>query len=161
MDLADAVLFNEGPAARYLAGFPRPTNEWTDPARRHRTAVDAAIAADSRWAASFAYRLQSGDVATVDAALLDLAKLARMQADRLFGPDEVARAEARAAGTDGVYVITPPYEQTSLDIVLHYIDVTYVIYIVAGDLTAEPGPTGRLLHEQFVYELATNLHTSH
>jgi hypothetical protein len=160
VDLADAVLFNEGPAAPYLAGFPRSTNVWTDSARRHRAGVDAAITADPHWAASFAYRLQGGDLGSVDAALLDLAKLARTEADRLFGPAEVNRAVERASRTDGLYVLQPPYQEMTLDIVLHQADVVVTVYILVSSLTAQPGPNGQLLHERLVYEVATNLRTT-
>jgi hypothetical protein len=157
VDLADAVLFDVGPASTYLARFQRPTNQWTDSARRHREAITEAIRADPAWSRSFARRLQSGDLPVVERALLELAILARAQADRLFGPAAVDRAVEVAHRGDGLFALTPPVHEHALDVVLQTFDVVVVAYILISSLTTEPGPQGQLLRDQLVHEIATKL----
>jgi hypothetical protein len=157
VDLADAVLFDDGPAAAYLVGFERPGNTWTDPARRHRAAVNDAIEADQRWARSFASRLQSGDRMAVDSALLDLAVLARAQADRLFGKDAVDKVIEAAHNGEILVALTPPTRQTSLDYLIQVTDAVIAVYTVVSSLTSEPA---RLLQDRLVNEIAAHLATS-
>src|SRR5688572_27985968 len=51
-ELADAVLFNEGPAARHLGSLGRGEVPWNDTLREGQKAVHEAIERDPRWARS-------------------------------------------------------------------------------------------------------------
>jgi hypothetical protein len=160
VDLADAVLFDLGPAAPFLDGVDRSHNAWTELGRRYRTVLIDAIRADARWGRSFAARLQSGDRATIDQALHDLGVLAHAQADQVYGVDTVDRAIGMGHVGEVVYVITPPFEDDSLDIVLENTSAVVMVYIVASWLTTDPGDPANLLRDQLVHEIATHLATS-
>jgi hypothetical protein len=156
VDLADAVLYGVGPAAGYLAGWDRKPTEWTDAAIRTRTAVDAAIAADQRWARSFAERLQSGDAKAVNAALEDLASFTRVVADRLFGKDAIDHAVIAAGGAgNGTYMYQYDWYYQYFWV---YEAFAWVMYWVFG-FTADPGTNGQLDRELLVREITVNLDT--
>jgi hypothetical protein len=92
-DLVDAVLFCEGPAARYLDPDGRPALVWSDGLRQIQRDVKAAVAATG--GIPLAERLQSGDPGQVDAALKDLGRIVREVLDRRFGRAEVEEAARR------------------------------------------------------------------
>jgi hypothetical protein len=94
VELSDAVLFDTGPAARHLAPLGRPPVTWSADMHEGRRAVTEAIARNPQWSEFFASRLQSGDPVRVDAAVRDLAALARAAYDRRFGVDVVNRSIA-------------------------------------------------------------------
>jgi hypothetical protein len=93
--ISDAVLFNQGPAAQYLAKLNRPQVTMTDDLTAIRTDIDTKLAADSAFASDFATRMQSGDPAQVQAALTDDAtSYIRPALDTQFGADAVDSAVA-------------------------------------------------------------------
>jgi hypothetical protein len=94
-DLADAVLFNEGPAARHLESLGRGQVPWNDVLREGQKAVHDAIDRDPRWARSFAARLQSGDPQRVQSSLEDLSKVTLGSLERVLGRDRVDEAVYR------------------------------------------------------------------
>jgi hypothetical protein len=158
-DLADAVLFDRGPAAPLLAGVDRTHTDWTDLGRRYRTNVTEAVRADDRWGRSFAARLQSGDRAAIDGALHDLGALARAEADRLYGRDTVERAIGTGDAGAAVYLLTPPFQEKSLDLVVENTSAIILVYTLASSFTTDPGEPASLLREQLVHEIATRLAT--
>jgi SdpC family antimicrobial peptide len=97
--LADAVMFAQGPAASRLVGTSRPALTMTAEAKSVRAKVDKAIAQDPAFAESFRLRLQSGDRIKVSAALSDLGKLVRSVLDQVYGSAGVNRQveQAKAA----------------------------------------------------------------
>jgi hypothetical protein len=100
VQLADGLLFKDGPATPYLASLDREPVRWTDPLRKARESVDEAISRDPKWGASFAQRIQSGDPNQVLRGLTDLSVLSRGVLDKLFGADVVDKAVATV--NDGI-----------------------------------------------------------
>jgi hypothetical protein len=94
-ELADAVLFNEGPAAKHLESLGRGQVPWNDALREGQKAVHEAIDRDPRWARSFAARLQSGDPQRVKASLEELSKVTLESLERALGRDRVDEAVYR------------------------------------------------------------------
>jgi hypothetical protein len=104
--ISDAVLFNQGPAARYLTRLNRPQVKMTDAMTAVRTDIDTKLAADSGFASSFASRMQSGDPVAVQAALGDIAKAyVRPALDNRFGAATVDAGLAAYASQLGQRLI--------------------------------------------------------
>lgn len=107
VELSDAVLFNEGKAARHLASLGRGQIPWTDTLRAGQRAINESIAKDQRWATEFAESLQSGDPVKVQGALRQLSERARDVLNRLWGNDVVDKAVDR--------LFTTVYTQSIVD----------------------------------------------
>lgn len=156
VDLADAVLYGEGPAASYIAGWERKPTEWTDSAVKTREAVQEAIVGDEKWSDSFAVRLQSGDAQLVDSALQDLATFTRVVADKLWGADAIDRAaEAAGAAGNGTYVYQYRVYYQFLWIYEAFAWVLYWVYGLSAEI--DPGKNGSLTRELLVREISVNL----
>lgn len=95
VQLSDAVLFNEGPAAPYLESLGRGRIPWTDTLREGQKAVNESIARNQ----GFAANLQSGDPARVRTALRDLSGAARDALNRRWGSAVVDEAVKRLFGS--------------------------------------------------------------
>jgi hypothetical protein len=100
VELANAILFDDGPAAGYLTALDRPPVEWNDNLTKTEQAVDAAVASDPKWAESFAAQTQSGDPNQIQGALNDLAVVSRQVAYDTFGKEEVDKELAAEPGAD-------------------------------------------------------------
>jgi hypothetical protein len=92
--LADAVLFDNGPAAPYIASLNRPAPVQDDRQITEEQAVNAAINANPGMAAQFQAEIQSGDPNQVKDALSQLGKVANTVYVNLFGQDTVSKAVA-------------------------------------------------------------------
>jgi hypothetical protein len=90
-DIADAVLFNDGPAAKYLAGLRLGTTQWTDELREIQHRIRAKVEADPEFAATFVARMQSGNPRDCAKAVSDLGQLARDVLYARYGRDQVDR----------------------------------------------------------------------
>jgi len=88
-EIADGVLFNDGPAARYLTNLNRGPTQWTDSIRETQRGIHDGIAADPRWADAFVANMQSGDPRRVSQGMSDLGVIARRTLDRQFDPRKV------------------------------------------------------------------------
>jgi hypothetical protein len=99
VQLSDAVLFNEGPAAPYLESLGRGRIPWTDTLREGQKAINESIAKDQRWGSAFAANLQSGDPVKAQGALRDLSALARDSLNRRWGAAVVDEAVKRLFGS--------------------------------------------------------------
>jgi hypothetical protein len=95
VQLSDAVLFNEGPAAPYLESLGRGRIPWTDTLREGQKAVNESIAKNQGFAAD----LQSGDPVRVRTALRDLSAAARDALNRRWGSAVVDEAVKRLFGS--------------------------------------------------------------
>ena len=91
-EISDGVLFNDGPAAGYLAELNRGPTQWTADLRGVQRAVNEAIEADPAWANHFAEQMQSGDPNLVNEGFTSLGETVRRVLDDRYGPDEVDRA---------------------------------------------------------------------
>lgn len=99
-DIADAVLFNDGPAAKYLAGLRRPPFEWNEELREIQRGIRTAVEADPRFADSFASRMQSGDPRQCQSAMSDLGLMARRVLYNRYGSQQV---DQLAKAVDGAF----------------------------------------------------------
>jgi hypothetical protein len=93
-EIVDAVVFNTGPAARYLT-FPRPAMEWTESIHELRQGVQLAVHADNELDATLADQMQSGDPRRVDEGLARIADKVRTVLDAMFGTEDVDAAMTR------------------------------------------------------------------
>jgi hypothetical protein len=94
--LANAVLFDNGPAAPYIASLNRPAPKQDDTQIREEQAIDTAISADRVMAANFQTEIQSGDPNQVKGALSQLSRVTYTVYVNLFGSAEVSQAVAYA-----------------------------------------------------------------
>ncbi|WP_089255183.1 hypothetical protein [Asanoa hainanensis] len=174
--LADGILFRDGVAARLLLG--KETGATLTPAQRGlERAVDAAVARDGAWEASFATRVQSGDRVKVEQALRDLGVLYRGVLDAQVGAKAVDRAldsTVRALGES--VTAADPYTanyQININYEINYVAVdlaieiaALIVVIIAAFLSPQQvtgpgtGAGARLSIEAFVDRVATNLATT-
>jgi hypothetical protein len=98
VELSDAVLFNEGPAAPYLKSLGRGQIPWTETLREGQKAINESIARNQGWATTFAANLQSGDPVRVRTALRDLSGVARDSLNQRWGATVVDEAVKRLFG---------------------------------------------------------------
>lgn len=153
VDLADAVMFNDGPAAKFLTELERPDLEWTDDMLRGKQAIDAAIAEDDQWGRSFAQRMQSGDPNEITKALDDLATLSRQAMNDLLGKKEVDEAiDAAGGGSAGRALVW----HTWVFVYRYLFWVRYVVAFWTPDLKAVDA-NWRLPDELTVKTIAENL----
>jgi hypothetical protein len=94
VELSDAILFNTGPAAPNLASLQRGPVPWTDAMKASQAAIDEAVSADPRWAATFQREVQSGDPNQIEVGLSSLAELSYAVLTKRFGTDAVLQAVA-------------------------------------------------------------------
>lgn len=113
VQLSDAVLFNDGPAAPLLASLQRGTVPWTPTLRLGQTAVNTMIANNPTWGASFAAALQSGNSVAVQRTLGDFSMFVDGALSSVYGHGLVLKSIF-----DFVSIANgPPFE----DIVFHHI----------------------------------------
>jgi len=98
-DIADAVLFNDGPAAGYLSGLRRPPFQWNEELREIQRGIRTAVE-DPRFATGFATRMQSGDPRQCQSAMLDLGLVARRVLYDRYGAQ---RVDQLAKAVDGAF----------------------------------------------------------
>lgn len=155
VDLADAVLYYEGPAAKLLPGLERPAIEWTDDARMAREAINKAIETDERWSASFQARMQSGDPVRISAAIKDLAVFSRNVMNEQLGKDVVDRAlDAGGQGSLGRALVWHTWV-----FVYKYIAFIRYLWVVWAFEVKDPAANPALPDELTVRAIAENLST--
>lgn len=159
--LSDGLLFNEGPVAGYLRELDRPAPERTEDAQRAATAINKAIEADPKWAASFADRLQSGDPKRIEPALNELASLSRTVLEELFGKESVDQAVRdldQVIKKDGDEEFKDFFFHTQVALYEHHVLLLYFYWFVdTPTLALEPGNQGELMQEIAIRTIAENL----
>lgn len=153
-DLADAILFAEGPAARHLTGLERPKIDWTEEAKRSKEAIGEAIARDARWGESFASRVQSGDPNQIAPALHDLGVKSRTALDDLWGRDTMDKAMEAAVGGSSASTILAWQRYV---VIYRIIVIVRHIYVVWSLSINDRFATGNLPDEITVRAIAQNL----
>ncbi len=156
VDITDAVLYREGPAAKYLSELERPKIEWTEEVKQSREVINSAIARDREWGQSYARRMQSGDPLQIGSALDDLATFSREAMNNWLGKDNVDRAiDAAGEGSLGRALVWYRWVFIYKYIVfLRYVFVTWSLE--AKDIRSN----GRLPDELTVRAIAVNLRSS-
>jgi SdpC family antimicrobial peptide len=159
--LSDGLLFNDGPVAAYLAKLDRPQPERTEDAVRAAAAINKAIEADPKWAATFAARVQSGDPRQIEPALNELARLSRTVLEELFGRDTVDQAVrdlGQVIERDGDEEFKDFFFHTQVALYEHHVLLLYFYWWVETPTIAyEPGNRGELMQELAIRTIAENL----
>jgi SdpC family antimicrobial peptide len=172
--LADAVLFQVGPAAQYVKSLNPDPHPWTEAMTASQRAVDAYIERDPKWGAVFARRLQSGDPVQVDRALADLGSLTRRALNDTFGReriDDAIRAVndaiikerlLRASAIDfenAMDVGSDVWIETDVAVAVEVVVavVVAVVLVVAWDLPDEMAKVAQLQKELIVKTVAEKL----
>ncbi|WP_147457194.1 hypothetical protein [Micromonospora pisi] len=154
VDLADAILFADGPAARHLEGLERPSIEWTEEAKRSKEAIGEAISRDGKWGESFASRVQSGDPNQIAPALHDLGVKSRLALDDLWGRDTMDKAMEAAVGGSAVSTILAWQRYV---VIYRIIVIVRHIYVVWSLRVDDRFATGNLPDEITIRTIAQNL----
>jgi hypothetical protein len=96
--VADGVMFDNGPAAAYLTSLNRPYPPPSTQTTAIESAINAAISASPQRAASLQTELQSGDPNQVQNALAQLGSITVPVLDQMFGPQAVSQAATTLVG---------------------------------------------------------------
>jgi SdpC family antimicrobial peptide len=179
-EIVDAVLFNDGPAARYLTGLRRGPTAWTEDIRKLQREIKATVEKDPAFAATFVTQMQSGNPLYTAAAMSRLGVIVRGELDEMYGYRAVDEAVAKfdqsfgdqrlASAIDEAAVENNEFSYDNGNDVWFAVDVLVVaaavvavaVFLVAtvGDGTPhEYSERTRLAHEVFIGHLATDLRT--
>jgi hypothetical protein len=155
VEITDAVLYREGPAAKLLSELERPNIEWTDDMKKSREVVSEAIAKDDRWGQEYASRMQSGDPLQIAGALDDLASFSREAMNGWLGKENVDRAiDAAGEGQLGRALVW----HTWVYIYKYIFFLRYIVIAWAAEIK-DVRSNGRLPDELTVRAIAVNLQT--
>ena len=153
--IADGVLFNDGPAATYLSNIQREPVRWTPELRSIQAGVQAALAADptSYFTKNFASDLQSGDPQRVQSGLGKLNRVVHTYLEGRYGKSELDAA-ARKIGAKINGGVDPNRKQ-DLDepVLVIAVVLIVVVFLFAPDDTAN----ATLTHEKLVNDIAVDL----
>lgn len=153
VEITDAVLYREGPAAKLLSELERPTIEWTDDVVKSRAVISEAIAKNDEWGKAYAERMQSGDPLQIAGALDDLATFSRDALNGWLGKDNVDRAiDAAGEGSLGRALVW----HTWVYIYKYIVFLRYVVIAWASEIK-DIRSNGRLPDELTVRAIAVNL----
>jgi hypothetical protein len=158
VDLADAVLFDGGPAAPYLAELDREKVEPTEASHHIQQVIDKAIEADPKWGSSFAVRIQSGNPRLVQSAVQDLWLFSRTALEGVYGTDAVAKSilEAQKAADNGTgtnkWIVLTKYV-----FLYKYVAVVKHVAIANNPVPTNPNPQPVLVDELTVRAIAQGL----
>ncbi|MEQ4304266.1 hypothetical protein ABNF97_23265 [Plantactinospora sp. B6F1] len=180
VEIADGVLFNDGPAAKYLTELDRPETPWTDEMRRIQELIRRYLDADPQLAKALSTWMQSGDPLKVAKGMHELGAVARKVLDELYGSEAIDKWVGeidKAWGEERLYLqytqvqLTQLINETMLDMykgadtavavdvaVVAVAVVAVVVAVVAIDATPrEFSQRTRLAHEMLVKTIATSL----
>jgi hypothetical protein len=156
-DIANAVVFNEGPAAAYVPTVGHANIQWTDQVRGVQAGLLNAIRTDPTgyYSTDFAKQMQSGDPQAVQLGLQNLGATVRTFLEQNYAVgqvDDMLRLLGINVGTNAV-------SQEDLDgPVLLVVIVVAVVFFFIG--AAEPSPDQKLAFEKRTSQLAASLHTA-
>jgi hypothetical protein len=153
VELTDAILYQQGPAAKYLSELERPELKWDDELKRSREVINEAIARDQDWGQSYAARMQSGEPLEIASALDDLASFSRVAMNGWLGQENVDRAiDAAGEGQLGQFLIC----YTWVYIYKYIFFLRYIVIAWASEIK-DIRSNGRLPDELTVRAIAVNL----
>jgi SdpC family antimicrobial peptide len=177
-EIVDAVLFNDGPAARYLTGLRRGPTEWDEEVRKLQREVKAAVEKDPAFAATFVAQMQSGNPRSTAAAMSRLGMVVRAELDSMYGTRAVDEAIAKLDQAFGEQRLVSVQDQAAVqnnefsydngndvwlavDVVVVASAVAVVaVLVVASAIDFTPreySDRTMLAHEVFINRLATDL----
>ncbi|GIH11520.1 hypothetical protein Rhe02_95870 [Rhizocola hellebori] len=153
VEITDAVIYREGPAAKLLGELERPNIEWTEDVKKSRETIAKALESDERFGQSYASRMQSGDPVQIGNALDDLAKFSREAMNKVLGKDNVDRAiDAAGEGSLGRALVW----HTWVYIYKYIVFLRYVVIAWAAEIK-DVSSNGRLPDELTIRAIAVNL----
>jgi SdpC family antimicrobial peptide len=178
--IADGVLFNEGPAAQYLTSVTRDQIPWTTQLRDVQSDIKAALESDASgyFRSQFVQQMQSGDPMAIRSALQRLGETTRQVLETRYGTDSVDKTlqavcnslisvgtnGCGGGGGGGTYVDVAEAVEVAVSGVAAFQVVIIVAVIVVIFLFAPPGDSANkanLAGEKLVYEIATGLRAAH
>jgi SdpC family antimicrobial peptide len=170
--IADAVLFNEGPAARYLTSVDRSPITWTAKLREMQAGVKRALDTDQSgyFRVQFVQQMQSGDPAAVRSALTRLGQTTLNYLETRYGKGEVDTAvrslgiswQTDAASSSSVEIASNVAAVTDVVSVLEVYAIAVAV-LIAIIVLAIPGDStkAQLAEETFVNKVAAGLRAAH
>ncbi|HZM78817.1 MAG TPA: hypothetical protein VFC19_24070 [Candidatus Limnocylindrales bacterium] len=177
-EIVDAVLFNDGPAARYLTALRRGPTQWTEELRKLQREIKATVEKDPAFAERFVAQMQSGNPLYTSAAMSNLGRIVRDELDEMYGYRAVDEAVAKldegfgeqrlASVQDQAAVQNNEFAYDNGNDVWLAVDVAVAVEVavavavalvaVAIDFTPhEYSDRTMLAHEVFINHLATDL----
>jgi SdpC family antimicrobial peptide len=91
-EIANGVLFNDGPAAERMAALRRPATPWTRDLRDLQESTRRMVESDSVFVRTFPRQMQSGDPRQVEAGLTELGSVARRVLEERFDPEVIDKS---------------------------------------------------------------------
>lgn len=91
-EIANGVLFNDGPAAERMVALRRPATPWTRDLRDLQASTRRAVESDSVFVRTFPAQMQSGDPRQVEQGLTSLGELARKVLEERFDPEVIDKS---------------------------------------------------------------------
>jgi hypothetical protein len=168
VELANGVLFGQGPAARYLTALNRPAAPVTGKLLGVERSVDHALRASPPLAAAFARNIQSGNRIQVRAALTALGTLAQTAYVHQYGAavtrqmmtqeqTAIENAVPKTPG-NGISADSGTVSTEFFAVAFYVAAIVAAVVVFFGVFTAMHGPSGKLAEEQIVNLVAVGLH---
>jgi hypothetical protein len=154
-EIANAVVFNEGPAAKYVSSNGRPAIKWNRDLRNVQTGVLNAVATDPSLT-EFAAQMQSGDPQLVQQGLQNLGNTVGTFLKANFSTGQVDDV-MRSLGVD---VAPNVVAQEDLDGPLLFVVVVAIAVFIVFGAQAVMSPSQQLAAEKRVGALAASLKTT-
>lgn len=177
-EIVDAVLFNDGPAAKYLTGLRRGPTQWTDELRKLQWKIKVGVEKDPVFAATFVAQMQSGNPLYTARAMSSLGAITRRELNELYGYRAIDEAVAKIDQAFGEQRLAVVQDQAAVqnnefsydngndvwfavDAVVAVSAVAVVaVLLVASAIDFTPreySDRTMLAHEVFINHLATDL----
>jgi hypothetical protein len=166
VELANGLLFNQGPAAHYLTALGRPSIQLSGKPLAVERFVDRALRAHPALAAAFVRDVQSGNRVKVDIALTSLGTLTKAALDREYG----AAAARRVVANAGKALSSPgqmaPDDSSggngndSVSVYFYVYAAVFLVVVLVDIIDAPNGPSSAsaLAKERVVNLVAISLH---
>jgi len=177
-EIIDAVLFNDGPAARYLTGLRRGPTSWDEELRKLQQEIKAAVEKDPAFAATFVAQMQSGNPVYTARAMSSVGVIVRRELDEMYGHRAIDEAVAKIDQAFGEQRLAVVQDQAAVqnnefsydnsldvwfavDAVVAVSAVAVVATLVVASMIdftpREYSDRTMLAHEVFINHLATDL----
>jgi hypothetical protein len=175
--IADGVLFNEGPAAKYLTAVTRDPIHWTAELRNVQSSVKNAVESDRSgyFTSQFVPQMESGDPLAVRSAIRRLGETVRKVLDTRYGKNVVDNAlqavgisiiptgSGTVGGTDND-VAEAVEVAVTLAVAFNTAILVSAVLLIAIIFVPPPGDTtskAQLAEEMLVNKIATGLRAAH
>jgi hypothetical protein len=164
-DIANAVLFNDGPAAGYLKTVDRTPVQLTPEIRTVQAGVKKAIEGDKTgfYTSQFARQMQSGDPLVVRSALSHLGRTVHTVLEQQYGAAKldstiktlVKITNAKPRDTDKGRDLDSPVVTTAVAVVVLVLVLVTIVFVGPNP---DPASAGTLINERLTQEITQALH---